>query len=134
MEPINIWSGCSVPLGAALTNPTELSFSKRKIKYHYPVKFRDRTFADAEAAYKHFKTGDLEEDMATMTKIIVAKLQQHPKLFNTISSIGSANAQNGGVDWLEQCSHKIIRNSRWEGVGRNSNFIACLIKAYRFLE
>lgn len=127
MQPINIWSGSNVPLGAALTNPTELSFRKGKIKHHYPVKFRNQVFADAEAAYQHYKTGDLEEDMAVMTKIIVAKLQQYPKLFNAI-------ALSGSVKWLEQCSHKVVGNSRWEGVGRNSNFIVCLIRAYLVVE
>lgn len=128
MQPINIWSGSNVPLGAALTNPTELSFRKGKIKYHYPVEFRGQLFPDAEAAYQHHKTGDLEEDMAVMTKIIVAKLQQHPKLFNAI-------AQNGGVKWLERCSHQVgVKGSRWEGVGRNSNFIYCLIRAYLIVE
>ncbi|MFB2970377.1 hypothetical protein ACE1CD_15495 [Aerosakkonema sp. BLCC-F183] len=127
MQPINIWSGSKVPLGAALTNPTELSFRKRKIKFHYPIEFRGRAFADAEAAYKHYKTGDLREDMAIMTEIIVAKLQQHPKLFNAI-------AANGGIEWLEQCSHRVVGNVRWEGVGRESNFIVCLIRAYAIVD
>lgn len=128
MQPINIWSGSNVPLGAALTNPTELSFRKGRIKHHYPVEFRGQLFPDAEAAYQHYKTGDLEEDMAVMTKVIVAKLQQHPKLFNAI-------ATNGGVKWLERCSHQVgVKGSRWEGVGRNSNFIVCLIRAYLIVE
>lgn len=135
MQPINIWSGSNVPLGAALTNPTELSFRKRKIKHHYPVKFRNQVFADAEAAYQHYKTGDLEEDMAVMTKIIVAKLQQHPKLFDALAKLSEGIATNGGVKWLERCSHQVgVKGSRWEGVGRNSNFIVCLIRAYLIVE
>lgn len=128
MQPINIWSGSNVPLGAALTNPTELSFRKRKIKFHYPVEYKGQVFPDAEAAYKHYKTGDLQQDMAIMTKVIVAKLQQYPKLFNAI-------AANGGIKWLEQCSHKVgVKGSRWEGVGRSSNFIICLIRAYAIVQ
>ena len=126
-QPINIWSGSNIQLGAVLTNPTELSFRKGKLKYHYPVEFRGQIFPDAEAAYQHFKTGNLEEDMAVMTKIIVAKLQQHPRLFHAI-------AANGGIAWLEQCSHKVVGNVRWEGVGRSSNFIVCLIRAYAIVK
>lgn len=127
MQGINIWSGSNVRLGAALTNPTGLSFRKGKIKFHYPVEFRGQLFPDAEAAYKHYKTGSLKEDMAIMTGIIVAKLQQHPRLFEAI-------ATNGGVAWLERCSHKVVGNLRWEGMGRNSNFILCLIRAYAIVD
>ena len=124
MKEINIWSGCSIGIVAALTNPTELAFRKGNLKNHYPVEFNGKVFRDAEAAYQNHKFGHLQQDMTIMTEIIVAKLQQHPRLLKTI-------AKYGGVAWLEQCNHIVgVRGSRWEGLGRKSNFIQCLISAY----
>ncbi len=62
-----------------------------------------------------------------MTEIIVVKLIEYPRLFEKIRD-------NGGVDWLEKCAHLVVRNQRWEGVGRKSNFICCLIDAYLEIE
>ncbi|MGL5034280.1 MAG: hypothetical protein ACRC6M_10835 [Microcystaceae cyanobacterium] len=129
MTMINIWSGCKDlnGLGAALTNPTELAKRKGILKGHYPVNFKGSIFADSEAAYKFYKTGILADDMAVMIEIIKAKLQQHPRLTAAI-------ARHGGVEWLEACSHIVgVKRSRWEGTGKSSNFIVCLIKAYESL-
>lgn len=126
---INIWSGSKQMkgLGAALTNPTELSFKKGNIKNHYPISFRGVQFVDAEAAYQQFKTGNLEEDKKLMTQIIAIKFIEYPRLFEKIRD-------NGGVAWLEKCAHLVVRNQCWEGVGRKSNFICCLIDAYLKIE
>lgn len=124
LDGINIWSGCDVPIGAALTNCTELAFRKRKLKFHYPVVFQGMEFADAETAYQHHKTGDLEHDINLMVFIIKAKLEQHPQLKREIDKLG-------GKEWLEKCSHIVgVRNSRWEGTGLNSAFIFALTCAY----
>jgi hypothetical protein len=127
---INIWSGCKEMkgLGAALTNPTELSYLKRSVKNLYPVTFRGSVFADAEEAYQAFKSNHLKHDMQLMIEILTAKLFQYPTLFNAI-------ANNGGVAWLEKCQHIVTGNpgSRWEGVGRKSNFILCLIGAFELV-
>jgi hypothetical protein len=96
---------------------------KGKIKFHYPVVFEGQKFIDSESAYKRYKTGDMAKDMAVMKEIIVAKLQQHPRLFDAITT-------NDGVTWLEQCRHIVVDNQRWEGLGRNSNFIVVLISAF----
>jgi len=123
---VNIWSGSKELNGfaAALTNPTELAKRKGNLINSYPVKFRNRTFIDAESAYKFYKTGNLVDDMKVMTEIITAKLQQYPRLKAKIKDLG-------GILWLENCHHIIgIKRSRWEGYGRNSNFIICLINAY----
>lgn len=125
MEGINIWSGCDIGIGAALTNPTERSFRKNKIKNHYPVSFNGVIFRDAESAYQQHKTGELQQDIEVMTEIIVCKLNQHPQLIEGI-------AQRGGVEWLQRCCHIVgVKNSRWEGQGVESNFILCLIYAYQ---
>jgi hypothetical protein len=124
---INIYSGSKQEngLAAALTNPTELAFTKGNIAKHYPVRFMNLMFADAEAAYKKFKTGNLAADKKLMVRIIACKLDQHPELVTAI-------ARRGGLAWLENCCHKTAaRNQRWEGDGRNSNFIDCLAIAYQ---
>jgi hypothetical protein len=123
LRPINIWSG-SKGLGGALTNPTVLSRRKGSIKKDYPVTDKNgKVWKDAETAYKAFKTGDIAADVGIMARIITAKLKQHPKLVEAIT-------ERGGEDWLATCSHKVNGNARWEGVGRDSNFIKALIIAY----
>ncbi|MEG3936409.1 MULTISPECIES: hypothetical protein [unclassified Microcoleus] len=125
MEGINIWSGSDIGIGAALTNPTELAFRKGTLKNRYPVRFNNVNYPDAESAYQKHKKEDLQESIEVMTEIIVCKLQQHPRLFETIT-------KNGGVDWLKRCRHIVgVRNSRWEGYGLESNFILCLVFAYQ---
>ncbi len=127
--PINIYSGSADSLGAALTNPTVLSRRKRRIKCDYALEFERIKYPDAEAAYQALKgrTEEGDERLQLMTDIIVAKLQQHPKLIEAI-------ALRGGVAWLETCEHTVgAKNSYWEGIGRNSPFIICLIAAYSLL-
>jgi hypothetical protein len=126
--PNNIWSGSSDGLLAALTNPTELAKRKGKLKQSYPVIDKTgKTWADSEAAYKFYKTGDTQKDAAIMTRIIKCKLEQHPRLAQTI-------AVRGGEQYLIGCNHIVgVKNSRWEGVGEESLFIKCLIAAYRLI-
>lgn len=127
-KPCNIWSGSNDGLSAALTNCTEIAFRKGKLKNHYPIVDKNGVvLPDSEAAYKKYKTGDLNKDMAIMTRIIAAKLKQYPRLVKHI-------AKRGGTEWLESCSHIVgVKNSRWEGVGIESNFISCLIAAYEIV-
>ncbi|MDQ3399021.1 MAG: hypothetical protein M3511_14885 [Deinococcota bacterium] len=121
----NISSRSQDPFLAALTNPTELAKRKGNLKRSYPLRDKNgRVWADSEAAYKAFKTGDTPRDEGIMVRIIAAKLQQYPELLRGIED-------RGGVAWLEQCSHVVgVRNSRWEGKGRDSRFIRCLIAAF----
>jgi len=125
---MNIYSGSSEGngLAAALTNPTELAFRKGKLQQKYPVTVDGRTFMDAEAAYKAAKRDlTFRELQSLMVRVLVAKLQQHRRLWQAI-------AKQGGVEWLETCSHS-VNGGRWEGVGRKSAFIRCLIAAYEEL-
>jgi len=127
MEGINIYSG-SKGLGAALTNPTELAHKKGAIKKHYPVEFRGAMYPDAETAYQTVKRSgpwlSEEQRESLMTEIIIAKLQQHPDLREAIK-------QKGGVEWLKSCSHKTgYGTDMWQGEGKNSAMIRCLILAY----
>ena len=122
---MNISSRSSEPLLAALTNPTELAKRKGNVRRSYPVvDTTGRCWPDAEAAYKAFKTGDTPRDERVMMRIIAAKLEQHPELIAGI-------VERGGVAFLERCHHLVgVRGSRWEGRGRESRFIRCLIKAF----
>jgi len=124
--PGNIWSG-SKRL-AVFTNPTVLARRKGNLKHDYPVTFRNKRYADAEAAYQSVKRSgpwlSFAERECLMVEVIIAKLEQYPILAETI-------ADSGGLTWLERCSHTIGGRSRWEGVGRNSAFIRCLLRAYK---
>ena len=122
---MNISSRATDPLLAALTNPTELAKRKGKLAHAYPVIDKNgKRWPDSEAAYKAFKTGDTPHDEQVMVRIIAAKLRQHPELVEGVK-------ERGGVAFLERCTHLVgVRHSRWEGYGRESRFIRCLIAAY----
>ena len=125
-KPGNIWSGAKNGL-AVLTNPTEIAFKKGNLKKHYPVVYNGRTYRDSEAFYKA-KSRDVKPNTKRCYQIcscaISLKLKQHPEIFETIKL-------SGGVAFLEKCSHKVYNKSRrWEGNGRDSGYIRCLINAY----
>ena len=59
-----------------------------------------------------------------MVRIIALKLKQHPELVEGITA-------RGGVAYLERCDHLVgVKGSRWEGRGKESRFIRCLIAAF----
>ena len=122
---MNISSRSPDPFLAALTNPTELAKHKGNVPRAYPlVDKTGRVWRDAEAAYKAFKTGDTPRDERVMVRIIALKLKQHPALVEGITA-------RGGVAYLERCDHLVgVKGSRWEGRGRESRFIRCLIAAF----
>ena len=122
-QPINIYSGCADSLGAALTNPTVCPGAKGGLSVI--TRLNLIKYPDEEAVYQALKERIAigQERLQLMTDIIIAKLQQHPKLIEAI-------ALRGGVAWLETCEHTVgARNSYREGIGRNSTFIACIIAA-----
>jgi hypothetical protein len=133
MEAINIWSGSSHPIGAVLTNPTELAYRKGKLKHHYPILFEDVTYVDAEAAYQAYKMNELEQDMTIMISVIIAKLNQYPQIVDAIVSEALVEDRAGGENWLKSCNHRVTGKSRWEGNGVNSKFIVCLVQAYQIV-
>lgn len=126
MAGINIYSG-EKGLGGALTNPTELAFRKESIQNSYPVKFRNREFADVEEAYHVLAGPSPEENDKLMALLIACKFEQHPMLFQAV-------IKRGGVAWLDQCSHFTYAKSEgfqaWEGQGRESRFIRNLIAGF----
>lgn len=126
---MNISSRSTDPFLAALTHPTELARRKGRLARSYPVVDKTgKRWADSEAAYKAFKTGDTPRDERVMARVIAAKLQQHPDLPEGIK-------ERGGVAFLERCTHLVgVSNSRWEGRGWESRFIRCLIAAYEEVE
>lgn len=124
IEPGNIWSGN--PALAALTNPTELAFSKGCLSKHYPITLDNVEYPDAEAAYQDlkWKYGDQHTLTTTMIHILKHKLLQYPELTDMITI-------SGGVEWLARCSHEVYGKGNWEGIGADSQFIRCLIQAYK---
>lgn len=125
----NIWSGNREL--AVFTNPTEIAFRKGNLKNHYPVEYEGRVFVDSEALYQRLSRGKKADANACYTACVTAlccKLHQYPLLIDVIK-------YNGGIKWLEECSHIVFnKNPRWEGVGRKSGFIRCLITAFKTLK
>ena len=122
LEPGNIWSGSKTL--AAFTNPTELAFRKGNVNKHYPIKFLEVTYDDAEEAYQLNKNQYKNNKINLMYFIVYCKLDQYPILVKIIK-------KSGGIEFLEKCEHIVYNNSDWEGKGRDSAFIRCLIAAYR---
>lgn len=117
---INIFSGAP-GLGAALTNPTEKGVAKGMLKHSYPIVYRGKRYADAEAAYQAYKRANNDADNdRIMAEILCAKLTQHPRLALSI-------AERGGEDFLFACSHKTNAKTpqakSWEGEGMQSRFL-----------
>lgn len=124
---MNIFSG-ERGLGAALTNPTELSRAKGGIDQAYPVRIAGTLFPDAESAYQFHKTADPRLNDELMARIIAAKFRQHPEL---LAQVGD----RGGEAWLGSCSHltgaRTPGAKAWEGRGQESRFIRNLTAGYR---
>jgi hypothetical protein len=125
--PVNIWSGAP-GLGGALTNMSERAREKGFIKNSYPVKVNGATYPDSEAAYQALKVqGEEDYNDCLMIDLIALKFLQNPVLFERTT-------RNGGVAWLEKCSHftqaKTERAQSWEGQGSGSRFIRNLIHGY----
>lgn len=122
---MNISSRSTDPFFAALTNPTELARRKGNVTRAYSLIDKNgRVWRDAEAAYKAYKSGDTPRDEQLMVRIIALKLKQHPCLVDGIKA-------RGGTTFLESCNHLVgVKGSRWEGSGRDSRFIRCLIAAF----
>ncbi|WP_063805088.1 DUF4326 domain-containing protein [Burkholderia ubonensis] len=128
---INIWSGAH-GLGGALTNMSERAKEKGCIKNSYPVKVNGVTYPDSEAAYQALKIqGEEEYNDGLMIDLIALKFLQNTILFERVT-------KNGGVAWLEKCSHftqaKTERAQSWEGQGNGSRFIRNLIHGYQKAE
>jgi len=86
---------------------------------------------DAEGWYKANKatTGTAEEKLAAdrkmMARVIAAKLRQYPELAKQIT-------ERGGLEFLRASEHTVgLKNSRWEGKGADSSFLAALAAAYK---
>jgi hypothetical protein len=135
VSPGNIFSG-ERSARTVLTNPTELARKKGNLRHSYPVTIDDVTYPDAEEAYQRLKLGlghfaGMAEREALCMRVIEAKLRQHGQLADFITT-------NGGVQWLAQCRHftgaRTQAFSEWEGVGYESAFIRCLIRAYRTVQ
>ncbi|MNR71686.1 hypothetical protein D3C71_23180 [compost metagenome] len=130
-EPINIFSGAPTELGAALTNPTELSRQKGTLKRSYPVFFKGKRYPDAETAYQLLKAQSTSpEDL--MAEILVAKFEQHKDLADAV-------AERGGIEWLKCCTHftgaRTDGAQAWEGAGLESRYIRVLVEGYaRFVQ
>lgn len=89
---------------------------------------------DVESAYKanqskkkapHLNAEDaLKYDMNLMYQLQVQKFRKNPELIDEINS-------EGGLEFIKKSSHIVgVKNSRWEGVGIESNFIKVLAKSY----
>lgn len=127
-EAVNLWSGAR-GIGGALTNMSERAREKGCIKHSYPVSVNGVRYEDSEGAYQALKIpGDDDYNDGLMIDIIALKFLQNRALLDWVT-------QDGGVAWLEKCSHftnaKSPRAQSWEGQGYDSRFIRNLIHGYQ---
>lgn len=83
-------------------------------------------YTSVEQAFNHQKQINPSscDEYKLMVTVLQAKLEQHPRLTETIT-------KRGGTKWLENCTN--ITNSQdkqWEGKGKESAFIRALSEAY----
>lgn len=125
----NIWSGSKTL--AVLTNPTCLAKRKGNLQGDYPIQTDDgKVYPDIEAAYHELgDRGNHKHDMGymagIMTCLMILKFKQYPRILQAVKD-------SGGEDFLCKCSHT-VNGGRWEGVGVRSEFIKCLVYAYRYM-
>lgn len=132
LKPGNIYSGDRYR--AVFTNPTELAFRKGNLKNHWPIMFGGTVYPDAEAAYQH-NSRTLKHNYRAcrdlVIEILIVKLNQYPVLYQTI-------VKSGGSKWIEACDHVVNARTanfkRWEGTGVQSDFIRCLMIAFKSIE
>ena len=131
----NVWSGSDDELCASLTFATEFSFSKGKIKTHFPLTdLFGNEFPDAYTAYQFYKFDpSVGQRHILVMKIAKAKFKQYPWLLVDVK-------ERGGYEWLVECQLTLPdekdkdMDAYWEGVGLESPFICCLAEAYKRLE
>ncbi|NMF64628.1 MULTISPECIES: reverse transcriptase-like protein [Brasilonema] len=143
---VNISPDSSDGLGAALSNATMLAKEQGKLQNDYPVSLGNNPtapagqygtethtakaegvpYTSAEQAFNHQKqiNPSFCDEYKLMVTVLQAKLEQHPRLAETIT-------KRGGTKWLENCTN--ITNSQdkqWEGKGKESASIRALSEAY----
>lgn len=118
-------------LGAALTNPTELSKKKGNIEQDYSITYKDKDYISVEAAYQankvdETKTKPNKSESANynlMVELITEKLHTYPKLVSAITKLG-------GLGYLAKAVHQPTKqNTVWETGGKDW-FVDALKEAY----
>lgn len=107
-----------------LTAPTEIAKRKGNLRTSFPITYHGVEYPDVETAYQQNKPQTLVERTALMTHLLVLRFVRYP-------ATAEAVKDSGGVPWLNDCEHRVTGNKRWEGAGRESRYIRCLIAAYR---
>jgi len=125
IAPGNIWTGSRML--AWLTAPTELAFRKSNMKAHYPIVYLSNQYADVEAAYQYHKRSSIyasiEKRYELMTELLVIRFIAYPKMLDLLLDLG-------GIEYLEKCEHRVYGKAvNWEGTGRGSGYVRCLINA-----
>jgi len=114
-------------LVAVLSPNTHLAKIKGRIKRNYPIEVNGVTYIDVNEAFNSLFVGDKNKDILLMTDILIKKFDAYPILFDKVWELG-------GIEWLATCRH--IKNDQWkscfwQGFGKESNYVNCLISAYR---
>ena len=107
-------------------------FKERSIKYmpadkietNFPIKYKNKFYADVEAAYQDNKKPYLVSKTTDklMKELIKIKLTTYPILIKRIND-------EGGIDFLNKATHIVKGDPYWESTGENK-FIEVLKEAY----
>lgn len=136
-------SGTSSKFGENISSKgSELAKKLTNPGNNLTVKYKGKTFRNAEHAYQTWKSGTFDEkafnssafkpigskpankntNYQTMVDILTAKLQQHPSLITEIIS-------RGGIDYIKNSTHNVTGDKFWESSGQNK-FIEALSEAF----
>jgi hypothetical protein len=107
-------------------------FKERSIKYmptskietNFPIRYKNKIYADVEAAYQDNKKPYLVSKTTDklMKELIKIKLTTYPILIKRIND-------EGGIDFLDKATHIVKGDPYWESTGENK-FIEVLKEAY----
>ena len=105
-------------LSNRLTNPNWYSSIKTNVEELYKSKSSKNLKIELNPELA------LRYDMNLMYQLQLIKFEANPELIDEIN-------EQGGLTFLQNCSHIVnVPNSRWEGIGLESNFIKVLCKSY----
>ncbi|MCL2931942.1 MAG: hypothetical protein MGG11_06560 [Trichodesmium sp. MAG_R03] len=136
-EGVNISSNSS-GIGGALSINDVAARKTGKIKKEYPVNFNGKSYEGAIVLWKDseamatvvdpedellFWGSDSWKQDEWMTAVLKAKFLSNPDLLKSVKD-------RGGKDWLYTCNHVTDEENYWTGLGKNSIYIECLVKAY----
>ncbi len=131
IKGVNIFTKSKDILGRALTNPNWGAKNDKMNYFDVETPYKAAASKYNVTQKKRFLNGKeisdiaaLKHDMNLMYTLQLEKFRKHPELIDEIN-------KRGGLPFIQASTHIVgVANSRWEGIGMQSNFIKVLAQSY----